>query len=91
MDVIGVYTNPDLEQIKQYISDNKFTFIKWQDPKGTMLKRFFLPVDLEGQFMVPVTVLLKKSPPEIVASWSPKHAYTVEQVIIDLEKDVPQE
>lgn len=91
LELHAAYIDADLNEIKQYKEKNGYDFLTWQDIKAQMLRRFFLPADLCGQLMVPVTVLVQKEPPKLVASWSPSGPYTVEQIILAIGKLIPQD
>jgi hypothetical protein len=78
LEVIGVNTDADsLTLTQRFVKSERFNFIRWSDPRGEAMLRWFMP---EGRpYGVPLTVLVNRR--GILWSYTNESTATVEEII----------
>lgn len=76
--LIGVNTDSgSLQLTRRFVSDENFQFIKWSDPRGDLMVKWFLPA---GRYYgVPLTVMLNRE--GILWRYTNESPVTVEEIV----------
>jgi hypothetical protein len=82
LDIIAVYTNDITarQQVIQYRDQNKYVQLKWLDPMGATLLKWFLPKE-QKDFGVPVTVFVNWKKAKVEWSFPSISPYTIDNVM----------
>ena len=87
IELIAAYadSSAQMAQVKRYRDQNRYTHLKWLDPEGPMLQKWFLPTG-QDRFGVPVVVLINRKTSAVEWGFASTTHYTVEEVIARTEK-----